>query len=71
VGTLKSWRFDDCVSSFLLMLPYRVEKVHKALTVGDWEDARLAAQSPSWSASMVGACRLELMAGLIDADLQS
>jgi hypothetical protein len=53
------------------MLPHRVEKIHRAMTLGDWEDARLAAQSLSWSASMAGACRLELIANLIDADLQS
>ena len=70
-GTPQSWRFHDFVSTFLLMLPYRVEKVHRALIVGDWEDGRLAAQNLSWSASMAGACRLELIAGLIDADLQS
>lgn len=70
-GTPQSWKFHDFVSTFLLMLPYRVEKIHGALSVGDWEDGRHAAQSLSWSASMAGACRLELIAGLIDADLQS
>ncbi|PVZ61071.1 hypothetical protein [Arthrobacter sp. H-02-3] len=70
-GTLQSWRFHDFVTTFQLMLPHRVEKVHRALSVGDWEDARLAAQSLSWSASMGGACQLQLMADLIDADLQS
>ncbi|MGY3320012.1 hypothetical protein [Arthrobacter sp. TE12232] len=70
-GTLQSWRFHDFVTTFQLMLPHRVEKVHRALTVGDWEDARLAAQSLSWSASIAGACQLQLMADLIDADLQS
>lgn len=70
-GTLQSWRFHDFVSTSQLVLPHRVEKVHRALTVGDWEDARFAAQSLSWSASRAGACRLELIADLIDADLQS
>lgn len=70
-GAPKSWKFDDFVSTFLLMLPYRVEKIHRALAVEDWEGGRLAAQSLSWSASMAGASRLELIAGLIDADLQS
>ena len=70
-GTPQSWRFHDFVSTSQLMLPHRVEKVHRALTVGDWEEARLAAHSLSWSASMAGACRLQLIAELIDADLQS
>ncbi|BCW72452.1 hypothetical protein [Arthrobacter sp. NicSoilB8] len=70
-GTPQSWRFHDFVTSFQLMLPHRVEKIHRALTAGDWEDARLAAQSLSWSASKAGACQLQLMADLIDADLQS
>jgi len=70
-GTLQSWKFHNFVSTFQLMLPHRVQKVQRALTAGDWEDARIAAQSLSWSASMAGACRLELMADLIDADLQS
>lgn len=66
-GTVQSWKFHDFVSTFQLMLPHRVEKIHQALAGGDWEGARLAAQSLSWSASKAGACRLEL----IDADLQS
>lgn len=70
-GTPQSWKFDDFVRAFLLMLPYRADKVRQALAAGDWGEARLAAQSLSWSASMAGACRLELIAGLIDADLQS
>ncbi|WP_427171135.1 hypothetical protein [Arthrobacter sp. 92] len=70
-GTAHSWRFNDFVSSFLLMLPYRIDNVERALTAGDWQSASLAAQSLSWSASMAGACRLELVAALIDADLQA
>ena len=70
-GTPQSWRFHDFVSTFQFMLPHRVEKINRALAIGDWEEARLAAQSLRWSASMAGACRLELMADLIDADLQS
>ena len=70
-GTVQSWKFHDFVSTFQLMLPHRVEKIHQALAAGDWEDARLAAQSLSWSASKAGACRLELIADLIDADLRS
>jgi HPt (histidine-containing phosphotransfer) domain-containing protein len=70
-GTLQSWRFHDFVSTFQLMLPHRVEKIHQALAAGDWEDARFAAQSLSWSAAKAGACRLELIADLIDADLRS
>jgi HPt (histidine-containing phosphotransfer) domain-containing protein len=70
-GNPESWKFEDFVRTFLLMLPYRVEKVHQALTAGNWEEGRLAAQSLSWSAAMAGACRLELIAGLIDTDLGS
>lgn len=70
-GTVQSWKFHDFVSTFQFMLPHRVEKIHQALAGGDWEGARLAAQSLSWSASKAGACRLELIADLIDADLQS
>jgi HPt (histidine-containing phosphotransfer) domain-containing protein len=71
-GELRSWTsFVEYVNLFLVLLPHRVDGVISALDGADTEAARDAVLSLASSAAMTGACRLELVASLIDDDLRA
>jgi hypothetical protein len=64
-------RLLEFLDLFLVLLPSRVANVVSALENHDHEAASAAAQSLASSASMAGANRLELVALLVDFDLQA